>query len=125
MNIAPFPYRLSAAIAALLLLSACASTSGVDVNRKAPEHSYQVVNVISNPDQAGVVSAALEAALQKHGFKTLVNPAAQDSGTLTARYQDAWKRNGVTFLSKLSIEMLDVDSKAVLVSSNWQNTSGH
>ena len=125
MNIFTFPYRLSAAIAALLLLSACASSSRVDVNRKAPERSYQVVNIINGPDQAGDVSAALEAALQKHGFKTRVNPAAQDSGTLTARYQDAWKRNGVTFLSKLSIEMHDVDSKVVLVSSNWQNTSGH
>jgi hypothetical protein len=118
-------YRFAAVIAALLLLSACASTSRVEVNRKAPERSYQVVNVISNPDQAGDVSAALEAALQQHGFKTRVNPAAQDSGTLTARFQDAWKRNGITFLSKLNIELLDVDSKVVLVTSNWQNTAGH
>ena len=125
MNNFTFPYRLSAAIAALLLLSACASTSRVDVHRTAPERTYQVVNIINGFDQAGDVSAALEAALQQHGFKTRVNPTVQDVGTLTARYEDAWKRNGITFLSKLNIELLDVDSKVVLVSSNWQNTSGH
>ena len=128
MNISALPaisYRLSAAIAGLLLLSACASTSRVDVNRKAPERIYQVVNVINGPDQAGDVSAALDAALRRHGFKTRVNPGVQDAGTLTARYQDAWKRNGITFLSALTIEMIDVDNKVVLVSSNWQNTSGH
>ena len=73
MNIFTFPYRLSAAIAAFLLLSACASSSRVDVNRKAPGRSYQVVSIINGPDQAGDVSAALEAALQKLGFKTRVN----------------------------------------------------
>ncbi len=125
MNISAISYRLSTATAALLLLSACASTSRVDVNRTAPERTYQVVNIINGFDQAGDVSAALQAALQQHGFKTRVNPIVQDVGTLTARYEDAWKRNGITFLSKLNIELLDVDSNVVLVSSNWQNTSGH
>ncbi len=80
---------------------------------------------MSAPDQAGDVSAALEAALQQHGFKTRVNPATQGAGTLTARFQDAWKRNGLTYLGKLNMELVDVDSKTVLVSSNWQNSSGH
>ncbi len=117
--------RLYAALAGLLFLSACASTSSVNVNAKAPARSYQVVNVISGPDQAGDVSTALEAAFQQHGFKTRVNPATQGVGTLTARFQDAWKRNGMTYLGRLSLEFFDVDSKAVLASSVWQNTGGH
>ena len=117
--------RFATALAGLLLLSACASISSVDVNRKAPLRTYQVVNVVSGPDQAGDVSAALEAALQRYGFKTRVNPATQGVGTLTARFQDLWKRNGITYLGKLNIELLDVDSKTVLVSSNWKNASGH
>lgn len=125
-NIASLPpFRCAAALIGLLILSACASTSSFDVNRKAPERAYQVVNVISGPDQAGDISAALEAALQYHGFKTRVNPATQGVGTLTARFKDAWKRNGVTYLGRLSMEFFDVDSKTVLVSSVWQNTSGH
>lgn len=118
-------YRHAAAFAGLLLFSACASTSKIDVNGKPPLRAYQVVNVISGPEQAGDVSAALEAALQQHGFKTRINPATQGVGTLTARFQDIWKRNGMTYLGKLSLELLDVDSKTVLVSSNWRNTSGH
>ena len=118
-------FRFAATFAGLLLLSACASTSSIDVNRKAPLRAYQVVNVVSTPDQAGDVSAALEAALQQHGFKTRINPATQGVGTLTARFQDVWKRNGMTYLGKLSLELLDVDTKTVLISSNWKNTSGH
>ena len=113
------------ALTSALLLCACASTSRVEFNGKAPERTYHVVNVISTPDQAGDVSAALEAALQQHGFKTRVNPATQGTGTLTARFQDAWKRNGMTYLGKLNMELVDVDSKTVLVSSNWRNTTGH
>ena len=116
--------RFAAAVAGMLLLSACASTSSFDVNHKAPARSYQVVNVISGPDQAGDVSAALEAALKQHGFKTRVNPATPGVGTLTARFQDIWKRNGIPYLGKLNLELLDVDSKTILVSSNWLNTSG-
>jgi hypothetical protein len=116
--------RFTFALAGLLLLSACASTSSIDVNRKAPERTYQVVNVVSGPEQAGDVSAALEAALQQRGFKIRVNPATQGIGTLTARYQDTWKRNGITYLNKLNVELLDVDTKTVLVSSSWKNTSG-
>ena len=122
--IRPSICRLAVAIAGLLLLCACASTSSIDVNRKATARSYQVVNVVSGPDQAGDVSAALEAALQQRGFKIRVNPATQGIGTLTARYQDIWKRNGITYLNKLSVELLDVDTKTVLVSSNWKNTGG-
>lgn len=118
-------FRLTATLVGLLLLAACASTSSIAVNRKAPLRAYQVVNVISTPDQAGDISAALEAALQQHGFKTRINPATQGVGTLTARFQDSWKRNGMTYLGKLNLELLDVDTKTVLVSSNWQNTSGH
>jgi hypothetical protein len=119
-------FRSLAAAAGLMLLAAgCASTSQIEVNRKAPERAYRMVNVLCGPDQAGDVSAALEAALQQHGFRTRVNPATQGIGTLTARFQDIWKRNGITYLGKLNVELLDVDSKTVLVSSNWQNTSGH
>ena len=118
-------YRLVAAIAGLLLLSACASTCHIEVNHKAPERTYQVVNVVSGPDQAGDVSAALKAALQQRGFKIRVNPASQGTGTLTARYQDTWKRNGITYLNNLSVELFDVDTKTVLISSSWKNTLGH
>jgi hypothetical protein len=113
--------RSLAVAAGLFLLAGCASTSQIDVNRNAPEKAYRVVNVISGPEQAGDVSAALEAALKQHGFATLINPASQDSGTLIARFKDTWKRNGVTYLNHLTIELLDSDSKTVLVSSNWQN----
>ena len=107
-------FRSLAAAAVLLLLAAgCASTSQIEVNRKAPERAYKVVNVISGPDQAGDVSAALEAALQQHGFATRVNASSQDKGSLIARYKDTWKRNGVTYLNRLSIELLDADSKAL------------
>ncbi len=115
----------AAALLGTMLLCACASISSVDVNRKAPLRTYQVVNIISGPDQAGDVSAALEAALKQHGFKTRVNPATPGVGTLTARFQDAWKRNGMTYLGRLKLEFLDVDSKTLLVSSTWENTSGH
>ena len=118
-------YRLALAVAGALLLSACASTSRIEVNQKAPERTYQVVNVVSGLDQAGDVSAALEAALQQRGFKIRVNPATQGVGTLTARYRDTWKRNGITYLNNLTVELLDVDTQTVLVSSNWKNTSGH
>ena len=118
-------FRLTAALVGLLLLAACASTSHIDVNRKAPTRAYQVVNVVSGPEQAGDVSAALEKALQQRGFKIRVNPTTQGTGTLTARYQDTWKRNGITYLNKLNVELLDVDTKTVLVSSSWKNTSGH
>jgi hypothetical protein len=114
--------NLAFAAAGLFLLAGCASTSQIEVNRKAPERAYRVVNVISGPDQAGDVSAALEAALQQHGFATRINSSEQDRGTLIARYKDTWKRNGVTFLNRLSIELLDADSNALLVSSNWQNS---
>jgi hypothetical protein len=123
LNRPPF-FRFVAVLAGMLLLSACASTSRIDVNRKAPERAYQVVNVVSTPDQAGDVSAALEAALQQYGFKTRVNPATQGVGTLTARFQDAWKRNGITYLGTLNVELFDVDTKTVLVASSWKNTSG-
>ena len=113
---------LAAAVGLLLLAAGCASTSQIEVNRKAPERAYRVVNVISGPDQAGDVSAALEAALQQHGFATRVNASSQDKGSLIARYKDTWKRNGVTYLNRLSIDLLDADSNALLVSSNWQNS---
>ena len=118
-------FRFATALAGLLLLAACASTSHIDVNRNAPTRAYQVVNVVSGPEQAGDVSAALEAALQQRGFKIRVNPVTQGTGTLTARYQDTWKRNGITYLNKLNVELLDVDTKTVLVSSSWKNASGH
>lgn len=114
--------RLAITAAGLLLIVGCASTSQIQVNPKAPERAYRVVNVISGPDQAADVSAALEAALRQHGFATRMNPSTQERGTLIARYQDTWKRNGVTYLNRLSIELLDADSNALLVSSNWQNS---
>jgi hypothetical protein len=114
----------AAAFFSALLLCACASVSSVDVNRKAPLRAYQVVNVICGPDQAGDVSAALEAALKQRGFKTRINPATPGVGTLTARFQDTWKRNGMTYLGRLNLEFLDVDSKTLLVSSTWENTGG-
>lgn len=113
------------AVVSAMLLCACASISSVDVNRKAPLRTYQVVNVISGPDQAGDVTAALEAALKQHGFKTRINPATPGVRTLTARFQDVWKRNGMTYLGRLKLEFFDVDSKAPLVSSTWENKSGH
>ncbi len=113
---------LAAAAAGLFLLAGCASTSQIEVNRKAPEQAYRVVNVISGPHQAGDVSAALAEALKQHGFVTRVNSSSQDSGTLIVQYKDTWKRNGVTYLNHLTIELLDADTRALLVSSNWQNS---
>lgn len=114
--------NLAFAAAGLFLLAGCASTTQIEVNREAPERAYRTVNVMSGPEQAGDVSAALEAALQQHGFATRINPSSQDGGTLTAQFKDTWKRNGVTYLKHLSIELLDSDTKALLVSSNWQNS---
>ena len=114
--------HLAIAAASLIMLAGCASISQIEVNRKAPERAYRIVNVISGPEQAGDVSAALEAALQQHGFVTRVNASAQDSGTLVARFKDIWKRNGVTYLNQLSIELVDADSKALIVSSAWKNS---
>lgn len=114
--------NLAFTAAGLFLLAGCASTTQIEVIRKAPERAYRMVNVISGPEQAGDVSAALEAALQQYGFVTRINPCAQDGGTLTACFKDTWKRNGVTYLKHLSIELLDSHTKALLVSSNWQNS---
>jgi hypothetical protein len=114
----------AATLLSAMLLCSCASISNVDVNRKAPLRTYQVVNVISGPDQAGDVTAALEAAFKQLGFKTRINPATPGVGTLTARFQDTWKRNGMTYLGRLNLEFLDVDSHTLLVSSTWENTGG-
>ncbi len=121
MNTHSTSFRFALAAAGLLVLSACATPGQTSVSRHLAERGYHVAAVLSGPQQAGDVSAALEAAFQRHGLKTLINPSVIGSDVLIARYKDDWKQNGLSYLSRLTIDLLDSDGKTVLATSNWQN----
>lgn len=121
MNTHSTSFRYALAAAWLLLLSACATPGQTSVSRHLPERDYREAAVLSGPQQAGDVSVALEAALERHGLATRINPSAMGTGTLIARYKDDWKQNGISYLSRLTIDLLDSDGKTVLATSNWQN----
>ena len=121
MNTFSTSFRTALAATVLLFLAACATSGQTSVSRQLPERQYREAAIITGPQQAGDVSAALEAALQKQGLKTRINPRATGSNVLIARYKDDWKQNGISYLSHLTIDLLDSDGKTVLATSQWQN----
>ena len=121
MNTFSTSFRTALAATVLLFLAACATSGQTSVSRQLPERQYREAAIITGPQQAGDVSAALEAVLQRHGLATRINPRSTGSNVLIARYKDDWKRNGVTFLSRLTIDLLDSDGKTLLATSKWEN----
>jgi hypothetical protein len=125
MNISHRWVRLLTALCAVALVSACAATSQVKTAPTHADNRYLAARIIAGDEQASDVSAALGAAFQRHGLKSRINSASSGHDELIVRFKDSWKRDGLTYLDRLSIELIDAQSQSVVASAQWQNAALH
>ena len=115
-------------IAAVLLLSACATHQDVLLAKSAPPPIMSIAQVPSEGNSAEM-DGIVRKALVDHGFtvRAPLPAGTRTSGEVDAviSYVDVWRWDIVMYLQSVAIKMFDAKSGDLLVSGDWKNSAFH
>jgi hypothetical protein len=116
-----------ATILILVLLTGCATSSGVVVNPAAKRATYQTAFVVTHGDRSSDMDALLQREMLRHGLGTSAGPegSAPPDAQLIVRYADDWRWDIKMYLRSFDVMIFDANTKTLLATGNWKNSLFH